>query len=481
MKINKIVLLVPPAITFKSLRDINPLPPLGLGYLAAIVKKIGIEVLILDSLLEGWAKEKTISRELVRVGLSDEEISKKISDFCPDLVGISCQFSMQYKIYHEMFSLVKKANPGCITVAGGAHATVCPEEILKDNNCDFILQGEAEYSFKELISALQEEGPFHTIDGLGWKEDGALRINSKSRWIEDLDALPFPDYTCIGLEKYSGLGSSHGIRHRKSFSPIITSRGCPGRCTFCSANKVWGSSYRVRSVKNVIEEMRILSDIFKVEEIMFEDDNVTANANRAKQLFREMKKEDFGFVWDTPNGVGIWSIDEEMIDLMKESGCIRLNFPVESGSQKVLNEVIKKPLKLNRVKELISYCRRIKLDINMFLIIGMPGETLKDIWQTFKFTAECRVHNPHISIATPYPGTLLFEDCKKNNYFNGLFSLDNLFIKSYSIKTGQWGKRDLERVLFRGRLYLKIMKLINDPLGSIKLLAAKLKIWIKIK
>lgn len=478
MKIEKILFLIPPAITSRSGRDINPLPPLGLGYLAAVAKKLGAEVLIFDSLMQGWTKEIIINKDLIRVGLPNVDILKEITDFKPDMVGISCQFSRQNKIYHEMFSLVKKINPSCLTLAGGAHATVCPEEILSDENCDFILKGEAESSFKELISALRENRPVDSIDGLGWKEGGRCRINPKNNWIKDLDSIPFPDYDSIGLHKYFGLGISHGNRHKKNFCPIITSRGCPALCTFCSANKVWGNSYRVRSIDNVIEEMKILKKTFKIEEIMFEDDNVTANAKRAKQLFREMKKEKFDFSWDTPNGVGVWSIDEEMLDLMKESGCIRLNFPIESGSQRVLNGVIKKPLKLDRVKRLVSYCRQIKLDYNMFFVIGMPGETLKDIWQSFKFAASCKVHNPHISIATPYPGSLLFEECKNKNLFNGIFSFDNLFIKNFTIKTDQWDEHDLKRILFKGRLYLKIMKLINDPFGFLKLIINKMKIYI---
>ena len=111
----------------------------------------------------------------------------------------------------------------------------------------------------------------------------------------------------------------------------------------------------MRSVENVIEEMRLLKDQYGIEEVMFEDDNVTADAKRAKLLFSRMIEESLDFVWDTPNGVGVWSMDEEMIDLMKKSGCIKLNFPVESGSQRVLKEIIKKPLNLEKVKRLLKY------------------------------------------------------------------------------------------------------------------------------
>jgi anaerobic magnesium-protoporphyrin IX monomethyl ester cyclase len=463
VKLDRILLIAPPAFTMRPRRDINPLPPMGLGYLASVAERSGIQVKILDCLMHGWEHEEFVDENLVRVGLSDKEIQDHIIKFRPDLIGINCQFSRQYKIYHQMFSLIKKIDPGLIVVAGGPHATVCPEEVLSDDNCDYLLMGEAEDSFGELIKALQQETKISTIDGLGWKTGGQLNFNPKLRLIKDLDSIPFPAYHLMELNKYFGLSASHGIRHRERFSPIITSRGCPAKCTFCSAHKVWGNKYRVRSVENVLKEMRLLKDQYGVEEIMFEDDNVTADAERAKLLFSRMIEEALDFVWDTPNGAGVWSMDEEMIDLMKESGCIRLNFPVESGSQRVLKDIIKKPLNIEKVKRLTRYCKTIGLDYSMFLVIGMPGEKMSDMWESFKLAAECGCFSPHISVATPYPGTQLYENCVKNGYFSKPFSLDDLFIRSFLIRTPDWNEKDLKRILFKGNLYFKLRSMIAQP------------------
>ena len=233
--------MAPPAFTRRALRDINPLPPMGLGYLASIVERLGIQVKILDCLMHGWEHEEYVNENLVRVGLSDKEIQEHIIQFKPDIIGINCQFSRQYKIYHQMFSLIKNIDPRIIVVAGGPHATVCPEEVLGDDNCDYLLIGEAEDSFRELIEALQQDTQISTIDGLGWKTGDKLNINPKLRLIKDLDSIPFPAYHLMELDKYFGLDASHGTRHRKRFSPIITSRGCPAKCTFCSAHQVWGN------------------------------------------------------------------------------------------------------------------------------------------------------------------------------------------------------------------------------------------------
>jgi len=475
VKIRKLLLISPPAFTFRAPRDVNPLPPMGLGYLASVAEGLGVEVKILDCLMRGWGHEEEVNEQLIRVGLSDRDIEGQIRDFEPDMVGINCQFSRQYKIYHSLFALVKKINPEIITIAGGPHTTVCPEEVLGDPNCDLIISGEGEEAFKDLIIALNTGSDISFIDGLGWKSAGQLHLNPKQNLIADLDSIAFPAYHLMDLDQYFGLTESHGPRHKKRFAPIITSRGCPAQCSFCSAHRVWGRNYRVRSVDNVLKEMRMLKDVYGIEEIMFEDDNVTANPKRAKDLFQRMVEENFSFVWDTPNGVGVWSMDTEMIDLIKESGCVNLNFPVESGSQRVLADIIKKPLKLAKVKELINYCRKIGLNTGMFLVVGMPGEKIGDIWKSFHFAAECRCYSPHISVATPYPGSKLFDDCIKNNYFSRSFSLDDLFIKSFTIKTPDWDEDILRRTIFKGYLFLKLSEIIRDPLQFLKWALRKIK------
>lgn len=475
MVIEKVLLLIAPAYTLKESRDINPLPPMGLGYLAAVIRNMDIEVRILDSLLEGWNTEEDIDNLFIRVGLPDSTIEEYIRDYNPDLVGINCQFSRQNKIYHQMFSLVKKIKPDCITMGGGAHVTVCPEEILKDKNCDFIILGEAEESLKDFVSKINRLEAIEHVDGLGWKKNGELHINEKKNWITDLDSIPFPAYDVMGLEKYTGLEASHGLRHKARFCPVITSRGCPAKCTFCSAHKVWGKRYRTRSVENVIKEMRFLRDKYKIEELMFEDDNVTADSKRAKELFARMVNEKFNFIWDTPNGVGVWSMDEEMIDIMKESGCLNINFPVESGSQNVLNKIIKKPLEIQKVKKLTEYCKKIGMRYGMFLVVGMPGEKLNDIWRSFRFAAKCGCYTPHISVAVPYPGTEIFSICIEKNYFSREFLLDDLYIKSFMIETPDWTEKELRRVVSRGLIYLKVRGVVSNPLLIFGLIVKYLK------
>jgi len=212
-----------------------------------------------------------------------------------------------------------------------------------------------------------------------------------------------------------------------------------------------------------MEELWFLKETYGVKEIMFEDDNVTANRQYAEELFNTMIEEKIDLKWDTPNGVGLWTLTEELLELMQKAGCIRINFPVESGDQEVLKNIIKKPLDLKRVKNLLKHCQKIKLDYGLFLVIGMPGETISDIWTSFKFSAEAGCFSPHISIATPYPGTDLYEQCKNEDYFSRDYSLSDLFISSFLINTPDWSEASLRKTLLKGKIYFKIQQLMHQP------------------
>ena len=466
LKVKKVLLLFPPAYTIKSARDINPLPPIGIGMLASVLEKNKYQVEILDCLVRGWDQEEETqaNKDIVRVGLSDDQIEEYIKEFKPDVVGVSCMFSVQHKIYPQIFAAIKSVNSSIITVGGGAHVTVCSKEILEDPNCDYIISGEGEESIVEFLEVLQGRKSFESVDGLGWEKDSSdYVLNPKLKWIEDLDSLPFPAYHLIGLEQYFGLESSHGIRHEKKYAPIVTSRGCPAKCTFCSANKMFGYKFRTRSAQNVLDELWFLKKKYGIKEIMFEDDNVTASRKHATELFQMMIDQKIDLQWDTPNGVGMWTLTDDIIDLMKEAGCIKINFPIESGDQEILKNIIKKPLDLKRTKNLFKRCQDIGLDYGTFLVVGMPGEKIENIWTSFKFCAEVGSYSPHVSVATPYPGTELYEQCKDNDYFSRDYALDGLFISSFMLKTPDWSENDLRKVLLQGKLYLKFRQVMDRP------------------
>ncbi|MCK4245165.1 MAG: B12-binding domain-containing radical SAM protein, partial [Candidatus Omnitrophica bacterium] len=254
-KVKKVLLFIPPAITFKDYLDVNPLPPLGLGYLGAVLEDAGIEVKIVDCLMEGWHNRIEVAENIIRVGLSFDQIEDIIRGYGPDIVGVNNMFTKQRGNAHKIYDLAKRVDRNIITIGGGAHPTVMPELVLSDQNVDFIVLGEGEDTITGLVNFIEGKGDISVLDGVGYKENGQIRIIPKTKFIADLDRLPFPARHLLNMERYFGLKASHGTRRRDRFSPIVTSRGCPAKCIFCSAHKAWGRKFRPRSPENAIAEM----------------------------------------------------------------------------------------------------------------------------------------------------------------------------------------------------------------------------------
>jgi magnesium-protoporphyrin IX monomethyl ester (oxidative) cyclase len=476
-RIKRCLLFIPPAFTGKDTIDINPMPPIGLGYIAAVLERMGITVRIVDCLADGWETRVPAGSGLIRIGIPDEEIRRIITDFKPDLVGVNNQFSRQYKNARDIYSITKGVDRGITTLAGGAHPAAMPEYELKNNNLDFVLIGESENTIERLVNGIGNINKIRRIDGLGYKHKGKITVNPKTTFIEDLDSIAFPARHLMNMEKYFGSKASHGERRYRRFSPIVTSRGCPAKCTFCSVSRVWGRKYRFRSAENVLEEMRELKYKYDIEELMIEDDNFTAHPARAEKICDMMIKEKLNFKWDTPNGVGAWTLTPGLIKKMKEAGCYKLNIAVESGNQRVLKEVIKKPLELKKAEEVIRTCKKIGLECGIFFILGMPGSTLEEMWDNYRFAKKVRVFHPFFSVATPYPGSELYDICRNNGYIPKDFRLDDLYIRSFIIKTGDWNGAQIRSLMLRGWVYLKFFQAIYEPVPFIKWFSK----WIKRK
>ena len=472
--IKKILFITPPAFTFKNNLDINPLPPMGPGYIAALLEKEGYDVSIIDSLAMGWKNHESINEDIIRVGLSFKEITEIIDRYKPDVLGISNLFSRQSRNAYKIAEIAKGLNPKLITIFGGAHPTVCYEDVLSTNFVDYIVLGEGDISFLKLIRYLEGKLQEADIDGIVYKKDGNNVVIPKKEWVNDLNSLPFPARHLMNMDLYFGLEASHGQRKSKRFTPIITSRGCPAKCTFCSANKVWGRKFRMRSVENVLSEMRHLKKEFGIQELLFEDDNTTLDVTRAKDLFGKMIDEKFNFAWDTPNGVAAFALDKETLKLMKDSGCYKVNFAIESGNQQHLSKNIRKPLNLKKVPPLVDYARKIGMDVGVFLVVGMPGETEEMIWDSFKFVASMGIYNPHVSVATPYPGTELFDLCTEKGYLKEGFSYSDLYIRSFSISTPELPSSKLKEILGVCQHWILKEDIKRNPLKYSRLFLSKI-------
>ncbi|MDD4979826.1 MAG: cobalamin-dependent protein [Candidatus Omnitrophica bacterium] len=480
----KILLIQPPFTIFKTEAK-KCHPPLGLAYLAAVLKD-AYQVAVLDALAEGYEKEASVDMECLRYGLSFEDIGKRVKDFSPDAVGISCLFSSQSENVHAICKIVKEIDKRIVTILGGAHCSAVPADVLRDENVDFIVIGEGEITLKVLLEHLQNKRSIRDIEGIGFRYNDSVKINPRINYLENLDSLPFPYWEIFPLEEYFRINNPHGSPAKKTpFLPMITSRGCPFECIFCSIHNLWGRNYRKRSAGQVVSEISYLFHKFGVKELLFEDDNLTLDKNRAESIFKEMIRQGFNLLWSVPNGVALQTLDDGMLELMKQSGCYRISIGIESGDEHVLKNIIKKPLMLSQVKPIINKAEKLKIETAVFFVVGLPGETREHLNNTFKLAKKLQADNVNFFFATPLPGTRLLELCKEKKLIPSEFNYKDLKADYPSFSTENFSTDGLYSLVMRQRLMIQMRYLIRHPFKVFYKILLKLiydpKYFIKYK
>ncbi len=356
-------------------------PPLGLGYLSSTLKKSGHDVKIFD----------------MNVGDNISHIHTfPYEDY--DLIGISCdtvRFPWAKKMAQEL-----KAR-GMTVVMGGPHPSVEPVNILKEGLADYVVLGEGEESFVNLVNALEAGEKEPEIDGVGYiKKDGKIRL-SPIKFISNLDAVPFPDWDELSLDKLNW--RSYG---KRSMS-IVSSRGCPFDCEFCSVSQLMGRRWRKRSSDNVVEEMKILVNKYGFEFFVFFDDNFTVDAKRVIELSEKILKEGLNvncFAFSrTDEIVG----HEDMVEAMAKAGCKMLFIGFESASDEVLQEYNKKE-SVEMSYEAVRILKKYNIDVFASFILGALSDTKESIKKTVKFAKSLKSKVTEFSVLTPLPGTRLY-------------------------------------------------------------------------
>ncbi len=461
--IRKILLIYPP-VTYSVQSAKQSCPPLGVAYLAAAVRDI-TDVKVLDAAVEGYGHEERISPSLMRYGLSISEIARRVEEFKPDAVGISCIFSSQFPTVVEIASAVKRIDPEILTLTGGTHPTFMPERSMKmAPDLDVIVRNEGEQTLRRIVEASQNNGDRRSINGIVYRSDGEVKVNPPVELVRDLDSLPFPARDLLPMDKYFALDLPMGIVNRRSpWASIITSRGCPSKCSFCSSTNFWGYCYRTRKPEAVLDEIEDLTDRFGVKEIKFFDDNLGAHLGRAKAIFKGIIDRGMDITWNTPNGIGIHNLDYEIIDIMKRSGCYELTLAVESGDPYVLKNIIHKPFKLDKALEVSRILRRMKLGTYGFFIIGFPGETKEQILNTIKFARKLNLDRISVFVANPLPGTEIFDISQAKGYIDEDFPFEEADYFNARFDTPEWSGKWLEKTRKKFFWNYNFSLLIRDP------------------
>ena len=413
------VSLVSPAITIPKGMAKRCIPPLGLSYIAAYLEKKSIDVQMFDCVVEGYNHEVYSEGDLMTYGMPVEKAAKTILKQNPDIIGMSVLFSTDLDNLFKLSLAIKSISPKVIIVVGGLHPTIYPMDIFnicKDNNkscIDFIIRGEGEKRLYELISDLKMKRVNTNMDGLCGYINNNIFINNQFDTIADLDSIPFPAYHLLPMDKYFSINVPFSpVPKGKRVIQILTTRGCPIGCSFCSSTNMY-KKYRMRSVNNVIDEILFFKEKYAIDEVQFADDNIFFNKKRTINLFTEIIKAKV--LWCTPNGVMINTINEKLIGLLKDSGLYQITLSIDSGSANPLKNLQHKPVRLNTIPGIVKRCNELGIFSHGTLVVGMPNETMKDIKEGFDFVKDLELTSISVFIAAAIPGSELYHEALDNN------------------------------------------------------------------
>jgi radical SAM superfamily enzyme YgiQ (UPF0313 family) len=381
------IILINPGVPGKILLG-EGFPPLGLAYIAAVL-------------------EKEFSVEILDLTINPKtDFVEYLNDEKPDVVGFTAT-TPQVNTVFKLIKLVKE-NTDAKIIVGGPHPTALPHESI-EHGADFVVRGEGEMTIYELCKNLERP---ERVDGISYMKNGGAVHNPDRKLIEDLDRIPLPARHLLPpLKKYFGqvLGNRRPIGH------IVTSRGCPYNCVFCY-KKVSGMGFRARSPANVIKEWKILVEDYQVREIAIFDDVFTQDVERVKRICDKIIQENLIVPWACLGGIRADTASIELLDCMHEAGCYRIAIGVESGSQKVLNK-IGKNVKLEEIELAFKNAKEVGIETNAFFVLGNPGENRESMEKTIEFAKKLDPTYCQFTIATPYPGSRLYDMVREKGKF----------------------------------------------------------------
>ncbi|XHH08314.1 MAG: B12-binding domain-containing radical SAM protein [Candidatus Bathyarchaeia archaeon] len=384
----KVALVNPPAL--EGVFHHHPYLPMGLAYLAAVLEEKGNQVIVFDCIAEG---------------IGQNQLKQKLAEFNPDVVGISSMTPMALSTMMAAKG-AKETCPNTTVVLGGPHATFMDKEILANEPAvDVIVRGEGEVTLAELTQRIVNGVGLNSADGITYRHQGQIVQNPDRAYIQNLDELPFPAYNHFPLEKYRLFG--------KLFFPVITSRGCPFQCNFCTTSRILGKQYRVRSPKNIGHELELLKREYDADSFTFYDDTLTLDKKRLYDICDEIKSRKLNIPWDCQTRVD--QISEEMFAKMKATNCQQVFFGAESGCQSVLKAVNKRTT-VEQNEAAIKMAKKAGLFVAISIILGYPGETAEMRKETFDFLLRTEPDDVYLCIATPYPGTELRREVERLGY-----------------------------------------------------------------
>ena len=360
-------------------------PPLGLLYVAAyLLEHTSYEVSVIDSQVDE---------------LSYAALSECIRAARPDVVGLTAMTLTLVDVMKTV-GLAKRAAPGVAVVLGGPHASLYPEETARLPEVDYVVQGEGEETFKDLLDAIGDPARLRAVPGLAFVAGEDVVDTGVRPPIDDLDRLPFPARHLVPWQRYSSL-----LARRMPVTTVFTSRGCPFACSFCDRPHL-GKKFRARSCVNVVDELEVCTKM-GIQDFLIYDDTFTVDRKRVLDICDEILRRRLDIGFDIRARVD--TIHDEMLAKLRAAGCRGIHYGVEAGTDRVIG-VLNKGIRLEQVDKVFRLTRKHRIPVLAYFMIGNPSETLEEIRTTFRVMRKLRPDYVHLTILTPFPGTKIYRD-----------------------------------------------------------------------
>lgn len=391
------VLLIAPPFHYGRLESASArCPPLGLAYIASYLENAGREVKIIDA---------------HALGLGEKQIRADVKAFHPDVIGITGVTSNFTKM-RDIAGISKELYPDVPVIMGGPHASILPELCLKGGGADYVVVGEGEVTTAELVEVLESGKPVSRVRGLAYLgRDGKVKTTRKRELVGDLDELPMPAYHLLPMDAYKPYAIFDVGR---KFCSMITSRGCPNMCIFCSSCVMWERRYRTHSAERVLGEMELLYDKYGVRHIYFQDDEFTIAHHRVEKLCDAIISSKMDVIWECLARVD--QMTRPLLRKMARAGCVDVLYGIESGSPKTL-KLINKRISLPQARRACRWTKEAGMWCRATFVIGFPFETRGDVRQTIDFAKSLDLDMAYFAILVPYPNTEVYRTIKKEGLF----------------------------------------------------------------
>lgn len=466
----KILLIQPPVKDFyqTAIRT----QPIGLAYLAAALEQTGCDVEILDCQVTNQKKSIPVPERFSGItafyprgdlspfrlfsgyhhfGLSGEEITRRIKQSRADVIGISSQFTPYCEEALAIASLAKTIHVTTPVIMGGAHVSAAPAEVLRHPAVDYIITGEGEAVLPILVDCIKKGRQPHELDGVGYRVNGKAHINPKRFFIDDIDALAFPARHLLDFSRYTMQGWPYTV--------LITSRGCPQGCTYCSVSGVMGTIFRPRSPENVLAEVKYCNVKYGISLFDIEDDNFTLEPKRALEILNPLIEE-FGenkLQLFAMNGISIFSLNKELLEKMKRAGFHHLDLSLGSASRHASTR-INRPYNPGRATAVLRQASDCKIPTTTYIIYGIPGHRLEDMVQSLHYLmGRETLIGP--SIFYPTPGTPVYTELYGDHHVPDFTALRSSL---FPVETGEFLRIDLVTLLRLSR-WINFIKQVLLP------------------